>query len=499
MNPKDKVNLYRRLLRRAQAHLAAKQAALNPTGDEVEQLMQQLEAGEIEPDEFESRLEELESRSRSSRTKGCSRGASRRGRGADEVDDYLEDRWDYYGEKGWQGKVPKKTFLQRNKPHVRRNIRDNPEYLEEMQQRTRAKLTNAATRTAYASEDELLAAIQQSEDRFRWLVKQDDYAAADEEKARLDDLLAQYGDDEYLDDRYANTRTAGDNLLKYRVRYRDLGGDPDNDEQYHTVDAYDEEHAEELFYTMDDPLAEDYELIGIEKVPLRPSRRRRSPRELSYATVQREFGRDAAAGRPIGRRQRRCPGCGEQESAEEIKQHGGVCRWCAENRAPVQRDEPELPEGYVEGDRPRYLAGTNKTAWAPDNFQRDDFQEFLDGYLETALWSSHDNADEYGGEPMDANYTVDDIAPECLEIMRADCQKFFDQNYATVEAAEFSYGPDFSRWGHVGHDFWLTRNGHGAGFWDGDYSGDAGEILTEASKQFGEVDLYVGDDGQIWC
>jgi hypothetical protein len=50
----------------------------------------------------------------------------------------------------------------------------------------------------------------------------------------------------------------------------------------------------------------------------------------------------------------------------------------------------------------------------------------------------------------------------------------------------------------AGHDFWLTRNGHGAGFWDGDLSEDVGNALTEAAKKFGECHLYVGDDGQIY-
>jgi hypothetical protein len=48
-----------------------------------------------------------------------------------------------------------------------------------------------------------------------------------------------------------------------------------------------------------------------------------------------------------------------------------------------------------------------------------------------------------------------------------------------------------------GHDFWLTRNGHGAGFWDGEL-GDIGDRLTEASKAFGEVCLTVCDDGEIY-
>ncbi len=51
----------------------------------------------------------------------------------------------------------------------------------------------------------------------------------------------------------------------------------------------------------------------------------------------------------------------------------------------------------------------------------------------------------------------------------------------------------------AGHDFWLTRCGHvGAGFWDGDWPQDVSDRLTEASEKFGDVDLYVGDDGMIY-
>lgn len=45
-------------------------------------------------------------------------------------------------------------------------------------------------------------------------------------------------------------------------------------------------------------------------------------------------------------------------------------------------------------------------------------------------------------------------------------------------------------------DFWLTRNGHGVGFWDRDV-GAVGDRLTKACKKFGETYLYVGDDGKI--
>jgi hypothetical protein len=49
----------------------------------------------------------------------------------------------------------------------------------------------------------------------------------------------------------------------------------------------------------------------------------------------------------------------------------------------------------------------------------------------------------------------------------------------------------------IGHDFWLTRNRHGAGFWDRGL-GDLGDKLTAAAHTYGESNLYVGDDGQVY-
>lgn len=112
---------------------------------------------------------------------------------------------------------------------------------------------------------------------------------------------------------------------------------------------------------------------------------------------------------------------------------------------------------------------------------------FTRQYIGTALWSSNDESDESGGDPLDENYGVDDIAPETLKKMVKDAEKFQEDNWEFYEDDE-----------QAGHDFWLTRNGHGAGFWDGDYPEPEATKLTKASKKFGEYDLYVGDDGQIY-
>ncbi len=117
-----------------------------------------------------------------------------------------------------------------------------------------------------------------------------------------------------------------------------------------------------------------------------------------------------------------------------------------------------------------------------------DTADFLQAYITSALWSSTDESDDQGGEPLDLNYSADDLAPETLAKMTADCAKFLTENAADI-------GDNVSQ---AGHDFWLTRTRSGVGFWDRDCWPDDGKRLTEAAHGFGEVNLYVGDDGKIY-
>lgn len=119
--------------------------------------------------------------------------------------------------------------------------------------------------------------------------------------------------------------------------------------------------------------------------------------------------------------------------------------------------------------------------------------EFFQAYIEAALWSSSDERDV----PLQNNYGMKDIAPETLHKLRENCDNFFAQAY--VKILEHPTAQRWGdRWSQAGHDFWLTHNGHGAGFWDGDWPDPLGDELTELSKQFGEIWLYVGDDGMIY-
>lgn len=112
-------------------------------------------------------------------------------------------------------------------------------------------------------------------------------------------------------------------------------------------------------------------------------------------------------------------------------------------------------------------------------------------YIAAALWSSNDETDESGGEPFDSNYCIDDIAPHSRAVMLAECDEFIAQNWALIQET----GQTAEQ---CGHDFWLTRNGHGVGFWDRGYDVALGDALTRAAHLAGGRDLYPGDDGMVW-
>ena len=108
--------------------------------------------------------------------------------------------------------------------------------------------------------------------------------------------------------------------------------------------------------------------------------------------------------------------------------------------------------------------------------------------LECALWSS---IEWDSGEPFDSAYDISDIADATRVDLIADLEAFIDSNADDIVASGLS--PE-----QIGHDFWLTRNHHGCGYWDRGL-GAVGERLTKATHPYGSVDLYLGDDGSIYA
>lgn len=141
-----------------------------------------------------------------------------------------------------------------------------------------------------------------------------------------------------------------------------------------------------------------------------------------------------------------------------------------------------------------------------------DFEaDATDAYEEAAFWTSESQlAEEYrqmghrlvtstlgsqiycgvcghGGceEDAEGSYNLsEDARREMATDVRGFLADIADLDLGTMSAAQ------------VGHDFWLTRNGHGAGFWDRGL-GALGDELTKRCKPYGEASLYVGDNGEV--
>ena len=107
---------------------------------------------------------------------------------------------------------------------------------------------------------------------------------------------------------------------------------------------------------------------------------------------------------------------------------------------------------------------------------------------DTPAWLAADPETREGSIPYDA-----ELSPEAVARVTADCAAFAASDAYRDYIIE--YGPDDRQ---AGHDLWLTRNGHGAGFWDGDWPEDFGDRLTAAAKALGECWAYVGDDGLVY-
>lgn len=111
---------------------------------------------------------------------------------------------------------------------------------------------------------------------------------------------------------------------------------------------------------------------------------------------------------------------------------------------------------------------------------------FIEAYLEALLWSECLE----DGTPVDAEYDLSDLESEALEEIEENCCEFFDMAFDHILETSMTFD-------QAGHDFCLTRNGHGAGFWDRGL-GRVGDVLTDMSTSFGTQNVYVGDDNKLY-
>lgn len=149
--------------------------------------------------------------------------------------------------------------------------------------------------------------------------------------------------------------------------------------------------------------------------------------------------------------------------------------WCAEDESGDFRQFTRA-ESLAE-------ACANLTL-SPSQLARDPEKElaiFLQSYLDAVLFTESNGEGGY----LDGLYTPDDVEAGSLAEAEKDCRDFLAKQIDGKPLAGFLEPDEMAQ---AGHDFWLTRNGHGAGFWDRPaemYHGQ-GEALSEVARGFRE-------------
>ena len=158
-----------------------------------------------------------------------------------------------------------------------------------------------------------------------------------------------------------------------------------------------------------------------------------------------------------------------------------------------------------------------KTPLEIDQILDKESDEFVQAYKNCAAWlvTTLDDDDSYTSAKWDMHLrdrgikgdtdSSDEILEEVLRYctpqthdqMRQDCINFLRDNIPVLLIATAKSEYTMTQ---AGHDFFLTRNHHGAGFWDSPLDEPFGRVLTESAHLYGEfsLQLYIDDKTGDW-
>lgn len=130
------------------------------------------------------------------------------------------------------------------------------------------------------------------------------------------------------------------------------------------------------------------------------------------------------------------------------------------------------------------------------DMKQEDINEILKGYIEAALWTEeerlHDEKIMVIGKKIPfASFKYNDVDTDSVIDAYNDIKTFIKN--AGDDAVQEAI--DEKGLYQLGMDIWLTRNGHGSGFFDHFYDNE--EMLMSAAKSLNSKDIYFGDDGKL--
>lgn len=145
-------------------------------------------------------------------------------------------------------------------------------------------------------------------------------------------------------------------------------------------------------------------------------------------------------------------------------------------------------------------------------------RKMMEGYIEAARWSSSSSmpgtGDDGDGELIPLDDDSLDLAPGQAAHLGFKVARWARGFMPALErAADLLENGQWDGWELVGHNAWLSQDGHGTGFWDRDaldvsVTGHLSEtwgdgikmkdLLHEAAKTIPESYGYIGDEGLVY-
>lgn len=115
---------------------------------------------------------------------------------------------------------------------------------------------------------------------------------------------------------------------------------------------------------------------------------------------------------------------------------------------------------------------------------------FTAGYMDAMEWLL---PEEYGGNGVSTPDRMTGFARSTLVKAKRECAAFQVENAELLGRFCELTGKNLDS---AGHDFFLTRNRHGTGFWDRG-TGDVGDALSEACRKYSETYEFLSSRGKL--
>lgn len=124
-----------------------------------------------------------------------------------------------------------------------------------------------------------------------------------------------------------------------------------------------------------------------------------------------------------------------------------------------------------------------------NNLTDRELNEILEGYLDAVIFTEEERIEEECGDE-ECDMRIENVEEESKSKSLQDIKKFIDSCLVGVKEVITKKG-----YAQLGHDIHLSRNGHGAGFFDRDY--EFKDELQKCAESLGETYVFY-ENGKIY-